>query len=342
MKRHAIIALVFLTALACSRIYTPAPTPFIPTSTPETLPSPFIAPTKLPPQVKKTRIPATDTPPVPTASLPAPTETAIEVSGRAAQTLYDVTYCTMGGVALKMDVYMPESVSNAPAVILIHGGAWSWDSKNASVLADAALSLVEAGMVAVAVDYRLAPAYQFPAMIEDVKCAVRSIRAHAQKYGVDPNQVAAYGGSAGGHLAALLGVTDGSEGFDVGEYLDQSSRVQAVVDLFGPTNIAVQYELHTVPEMVNVFLPKDFERASPIYYVTPDDPPFLILHGAFDAIVPLEQSQILHDLLTAQGVPSQLIVVENGGHGFGSSRKLKPNLSQMSGIISNFLIEMLK
>lgn len=230
--------------------------------------------------------------------------------------LADVTYCTMDGVELKMDFYYPEaSASPLPVVMYVHGGGWSKGDKSEGAGSTEIPALVEAGFLVVAVNYRLAPEHPFPAMIEDVKCAVRFLRAHADEYRLDPNRIGVWGGSAGGHLVNLLGTTDASAGFDVGEYLEYSSRVQAVVDMFGPADLTVPFEggYDSAPRVFNGFDPA---LASPITYVTSDDPPFLILHGDSDKLVPIEQSRSLLAALQAVGVPAELIVVTNAGHSF--------------------------
>jgi acetyl esterase/lipase len=155
---------------------------------------------------------------------------------------------------------------------------------------DGVSRIAKAGFLVVSVNYRLAPEYEFPAMIEDVKCAVRSLRAHADLYNLDPNRIGVFGSSAGGHLVSMLGTTDESAGFDVGEYLKYSSRAQAVVDMFGPADLTA--ELANGSDTVNSAF-DNFDRAlaSPVTYVTSDDPPFLILHGEKDALVPIAQSE---------------------------------------------------
>ncbi len=235
----------------------------------------------------------------------------------------DVTYCTPDGVPLKMDIYYPETDTGPwPVAMYVHGGGWvSGDKADGAGIRDIP-ALRQAGFLVVAVNYRLAPEHKFPAQIEDVKCAVRYLRAHAARYHLDPQRIAVWGGSAGGHLVALLGTADESAGWDVGEYLDQSSRVQAVVDMFGPTDLAAEdffsmrrehkaQVLFGIPDLSNPAV----QQASPIHHVSADDPPFLIIHGAQDDLVPLSQSQAFYKALQAAGVPAQLIVVENAGHG---------------------------
>jgi len=274
------------------------------------------------------------------ASLPVSPTAALTTPTPSIHIQRDIPYCVMNGVELKMDVYTPGESTKMPAVIFVHGGAWVEDSKSSAAGAGAPV-LAQAGFAVFAIDHRLGTQYKFPAMIEDVKCAVRSIRAHAEEYNIDPEHIGAYGGSSGGQLVALLGTADESAGFDVGEYLQFSSRVQSVVDLYGPTDLVKQYRLNTVPAMSVAFLESDLARGSPINYVSPDDPPFLIVHGEKDNIVPLEQSQALYDLLLANHVPAKLIIVENGRHGFGVPNE-KPSFEEILQIITKFFAETLK
>jgi acetyl esterase/lipase len=150
----------------------------------------------------------------------------------------DVTYCTMDGVPVAMDIYYPATATRQwPAVIIVHGGAWITGDKATSASLAIQPGLTARGLLVVSINYRLAPDFPWPAMIEDAKCAVRSLRAHASEYNLDPNRIAIEGDSVGGQIALLVGLTDPTVGWDVGPYLDTSSQVQAVVDFFGPTNL---------------------------------------------------------------------------------------------------------
>ncbi|MBI5354236.1 MAG: alpha/beta hydrolase [Chloroflexi bacterium] len=256
----------------------------------------------------------------------------------------DVTYCTVDGVELKMDVYYPSSAQGAWAVTMyVHGGGWSSGDKaqGAGVMEFPALQ--RAGFLVVSVNYRLAPDFVFPAMIEDVKCAVRYLRAHAIEYHLDPNRIGVWGGSAGGHLVALLGTADESAGFDVGEYLDQSSRVQAVVDMFGPTDLTMQFE-GGYENASRVFGGFDAALASPVTYVSSDDPPFLMLHGEADKLVPIEQSEIMLAALQAVGVPAELVTVTNAGHSFKpeDGQSISPSRRELAQMVLEFFEGILK
>jgi acetyl esterase/lipase len=241
-----------------------------------------------------------------------------------------------------MDMYAVENLTSAPAVIYVHGGAWTSEDKN-TVNGDDIHALVQAGFVVFSINYRLAPEYRFPAMIEDVKCAVRSIRAHAQEYHVAPDHIGAVGESAGGHLVSLLGTSDKSAGFDVGEYLEYSSRVQAVVDMFGLADLTADFSGKYKRFKNVVFGTFDIALASPVTYISADDPPFLILHGEHDMTVPIEQSRMLQERLALVNVPATLVVVKNADHGFKPvSLAIDPTRAEIIQMIVDFFIRTLK
>lgn len=237
----------------------------------------------------------------------------------------DVTYCIANGIELKMDIYFPSPLPNVPgpATIYVHGGSWSGGDKTRGEGTMEVPELTRRGYVVAAVNYRLAPTYKFPAQIEDVKCAVRYLRANADLLNIDPNRIGAWGGSAGGHLVALLGLTNPSAGMEGnGGFDNVSSRVQAVVDFYGPADLtradfaenhaAVYRGVFGVTSREDALL----KRASPVTYVSKDGPPFLLVHGSEDKTVLPNQSEELYYRLTAAGVPASLIIVRNGGHGF--------------------------
>ena len=258
----------------------------------------------------------------------------------------NVTYCTNGGVAQKMDVYYPAKATDgrAPMVMYVHGGGFTSGDKADGAGAKDIPELLGRGYVVTSVNYRLAPQAKFPAMIEDVKCAVRYLRANAASYGVDPNRFGAWGGSAGGTLVSLLGLADASAGFDTtGGNTSQSSRVQAVVDMFGPSDFTSAFEGGGSQLLNSVAGTSDrtstaVKAFSPVTYVSKDDPPFLILHGDQDALVPLSQSQELYDALRNAGVPATLTVVRHAGHGFAPAGKgaMSPSRSEISKLIADF------
>lgn len=303
-------------------------------------------PTSLPNPIQPTRTTVAAQVPLPTprGNQPRPTSALSPL----ANIQRDLTYCTMEGVALKMDLYLPPQASKpTPVAVFVHGGGWSSGDKSGGSLIPFN-DLAAQGFLVAAVNYRLAPRYKFPAMIDDVKCAVRYLRANAAKLNIDPSRIGAWGGSAGGHLVALLGTTDASAGFDVGEYTDQSSRVQAVVDMFGPADLSGMFPSSSARIIQGVFEIKTSAAetarlASPVTYMTKDDPPFLILQGDKDKTVPPEQSQILYDRLQAAGVPATLVIVKNAGHGFvPTGGAIKPTREELVKMIEEFFIKYLK
>jgi acetyl esterase/lipase len=195
------------------------------------------------------------------------------------------------------------------------------------------------------VEYRLAPTARFPAQVEDSKAAVRWLRANAEKYRVRSDRIGVVGFSAGGHLAAMLGVTGKEDGFEgQGGNPEQSSRVQAVVSFFGPTDFSARYwPKYMDDDVIAPFLGGSFadqseiyKKASPINYVTADAPPFLFLHGTEDKLVPIDQSKRLAEKLTKIGVPARMIALEGEGHGFTDDTNQKA-MQQMLDFLSERL-----
>ena len=238
----------------------------------------------------------------------------------------DLAYVSDGHPRQKLDLYIPDDGAALPLVVWVHGGAFRMGDKADGV----PTALLDAGYALAGVNYRLSQHALFPAQIEDVKAAVRWLRAHAATYRLDPDRFGAWGPSAGGHLVAMLGTTGHLDIFDVGENLDVSSRVRAVVDYFGPTDF-LQMDaqrppdgmVHDTPDSPESELvggpiqahPDRVARANPITYVTADAPPFLIVHGDQDPLVPYPQSVLLHRALVDAGVPVVFYTVEGGGHG---------------------------
>jgi len=241
-----------------------------------------------------------------------------------------------------MDIYFPPSGGPWPALVYVHGGSWMRGDK--SEVTGFVDQMRLHGYLVVSINYRLSPVGRFPDMIEDVKCAIRSLRAHADEYHLDPNRIAAIGPSAGGHLVSLLGTSDASAGWDVGDYLEQSSRVQAVVAMAPVTDLTQDFPNLDVVAMRDVgFNEENIVAASPVAHVTADDPPFLLIHGDQDTVVPYEQSLLMHDRLLRMNVPAQLVIVKNAGHTFtepyGSGT---PTPDEIEQIISEFLAEHLQ
>jgi acetyl esterase/lipase len=258
------------------------------------------------------------------------------------KSLTDIPYCTTIAPPQKMDLYFPNSGGPWPAVVYVHGGSWMHgDKSEALVLAS---QMTSQGYLVSSINYRLYPAGTFPAMIQDVKCAVRFLRANASQYNLNPERIAAIGPSAGGHLVSLLGTTDQSAGWDVGEYLDQSSRVQAVIPMAAVTDLTRSFPNTDIETMKLIgFGEHNILQASPVNHVTPDDPPFLLIHGDQDMVVPVEQSQVMYERLVQEGVPAQLVIVVNAGHAFvGPDGNSKPTPAEINQIILDFLEQYLK
>jgi acetyl esterase/lipase len=247
-----------------------------------------------------------------------------------------VTYAVAFGYRpLQLDLWVPETPEPAPLVVYVHGGAFMMGDRRylpetlrPDQLFDA---LLEAGLAVASVDYRHALEAPFPAQLHDVKAAVRYLRSHAEDLGISTDRIGAWGESAGGHLAALLGLTghradlEGTHGV-----VGPSSRVDAVVDWYGladmgtmprqapPPQIAalLPEEMRTPPEdhLLRGLTGDILADASPVNHVRPDSPPFLLVHGTADWLVPFSQSEQLHAALTAAGADVELVPVEGAGH----------------------------
>lgn len=269
-------------------------------------------------------------------------------------------YATVGGRPLLLDLYVP-AIRNSPrpTLVWVHGGAWSAGTRAAPAFATA---LLDRGIAVASIDYRLtsqagqfgSEGVTFPAQIHDVKGAIRFLRANAAAYNLDPARFALWGSSAGGHLVALAGTAGNAPEIEgaIGGSTQVSSRVQAVVDYYGPTDLlqmqpdvttppgsGFDHDLASSPESRLIGFSASDEgigvlranatnpnapfptwlrlarQASPLAWVDAADPPFLIVHGTADATVPFRQSERLRDALTAIGRPPQFIAVAGGGHG---------------------------
>lgn len=252
----------------------------------------------------------------------------------------DIPYAATDNPRQRLDLMLPKQRSGdelLPVIVFIHGGGWQNGDKRGGL--GRLAPLVTGGEYAgVSVGYRLTDEASWPAQIHDCKAAIRWIRANAKKYRLDPDRIGVWGTSAGGHLVAMLG-TSGDvaelEG-DLGEHTGTSSRVQCVVDFFGPSDFL---SMGDRPSRINHNAPNSPEgkllggpvqerkevarSASPVSYVTKDDPPFLILHGTEDNVVPYQQSVRLTDMLKGAGVDATLVTVEGGGHGFPDAEPLE-------------------
>lgn len=234
-----------------------------------------------------------------------------------------IAYGTGGGQPLLLDLATPKvpAAQPRPAIVFIHGGGWSGsDRTNGHRII---LLLASQGFVAASIDYRLSGVAPFPAQLEDSKCAVRYLRAHAKEYGVDPQRIGAAGGSAGGHLAALVGLMPKSAGLEgSGGGASEESSVSAVCDLYGVSDLTalvseckltggVQKLMRATPKEK----PELYRQASPLAQVRAGAPPFYLAHGDKDETVPLSQSQRLAEALQKVGTEATVRVIPGMGHG---------------------------
>ena len=252
----------------------------------------------------------------------------------------DLQYVSAGGCSRTLDLYIPKSDKPLPILVWIFGTGWSVGDKEDRSLA---IPFSSKGYAVACINYRLSGEAKFPAQIEDCKAAIRWLKANATRYNIDPYKVGVWGASSGGHLAALLGTSGDIRDFDgVGENKEISSRVQAVCDFYGPTdflqmaaqapaNSAIQHNSPGSPESGLIGGPiqdnkEKTARANPIKYITKDAPPFLIVHGVSDNIVPLGQSALLAEALEKAGVETTFQRIRSGHGGTAFERA---EISQM-------------
>jgi acetyl esterase/lipase len=232
-------------------------------------------------------------------------------------------YGSVDGRSLKLNLIRPRTRKGTklPVVVWIHGGWWRTGSP--LTRPELLIPLVEDDYFVSAIEYRLSPEALFPAQIEDCKCAIRYLRANAARYGIDAERIGVWGASAGGHLVALLGTSGGATDLEgTGGWPGVSSRVQAVVDWYGPTDVlqvdpAFESANSASSELVGGPIHEHADvaaRINPITYISPDCPPFLIGHGSEDTAVPVEQSILLYDALQRAGIESELDIVPGKGH----------------------------
>jgi acetyl esterase/lipase len=257
----------------------------------------------------------------------------------------DIVFGKGGDAELKLDLAMPADGDGPfPAVVLIHGGAWQAGKRGD--LGSTIEVLARGGLVAATIDYRLVPTAAFPGQIEDCKAAVRWLRANAKTYKIDAEHIGAVGFSAGAHLACLLGTTTKDDGLEgKGGNAEQSSRVQAVVSFFGPTDFTTRTwsdELEKkllVPFVGASFAdkPELYKKVSPVSYVRKDAAPHLFFHGTEDKVVAPRHSRTMAEKLKEVGVSAKVVELEGEGHGW-KGEKLRQTIEQMN----QFLDEQLK
>ena len=241
-------------------------------------------------------------------------------------------------ILLQMDVLKPQKQEKMPAIVYVTGGGFI-NANRANAIQER-MALAEAGYVVASINYRVAPTAKFPEPLQDVKSAIRYLRANADKFGIDSNRIGIFGGSAGGYLSAFAATTSGSTEFDVGDNLNQSSAVKCAVDVFGLsdlTQVGADYSdevkaAHrssgaTEALWVNgsaVFGGKDggilvdkdaADKANPISYINKNSAPMLLMHGDADKVVSPSQTDILFQALTEEGIPAERYIIPGAAHG---------------------------
>lgn len=268
----------------------------------------------------------------------------------AGQTI-NVTFCNDQTARISAPATLRRPV---PLAVYIHGGSWIGGDQDTGgfIISEIGPALNSAGFEVANVNYRLGPDARWPAQIEDVKCAIRYLRAYAKDLDFDPERIGVWGHSAGGHLAALLGTAGPSAGWDSGAYLTYSSAVEAVADLSGPANLATMSTegasgavkanfISLLGPLPPEQLQAELQAASPVTYVSPEDPPFLIIHGEIDTIVHPSQSEELAAALKANGVPATLVIVKGGGHALDEAGAM-PTTQEITKMVVDFFVANLR
>lgn len=271
-----------------------------------------------------------------TKKKPVPAKTQLQ----AFEVQKNITYCQPDGQPQLLDLYQPNSAGKHPLVVHIHGGSWTSGQKNADDMAEYLGRLATAGFAVASINYRLAPAKTYPAQLQDAKCAVRFLRTKATDFNLTTDKIGVIGESAGGHLAALLATTPGLPQYETSEYPKASDAVSAVADLFGPSDLAS----YATPDSQLGMALKSFlgtssaASASPTSYVTENSPPFLLVHGDSDVIVPMSQSEELYNLLRSKNVSASLITVTNAGHGLELVKgdAIHPSIDEIQTSVQSF------
>jgi acetyl esterase/lipase len=242
----------------------------------------------------------------------------------------------------KLDLYLPNAEvppKGFPAVLIIHGGGWSGGDKGAAREINIGTTLAKAGYVGASINYELAPKKDsfaktlgevWPRNLHDCKTAVRWLRKNASKYKIDPDHIGVIGGSAGGHLTAMVALTSPEDGLDPKQpWGDVSCRVQAAIPLYGVHDFAMMAKGGEDPDIL--------KKGSPVTWATKDDPPFLIFHGTKDTTVPLAQSERLAEALKKAGIEHELVIVEGAPHTFHLQPKEKDLRPQVLAFLDKHL-----
>ena len=262
-------------------------------------------------------------------------------------TIQNAEYAVVDNISLKLDLYLPDEPKPAILIVWVHGGAWRRGSKDQVAIKD----MVHRGYAIASVGYRLTPVAPFPANVHDIKAAIRFLRAHADRFGYKEEPFAIAGSSAGGHLAALVGVTNGHSKLEgtVGQYADRSSDIAVILDFYGASNLTTILKQST-PHGLSVRVPAlelllggDPEKlheiaklASPVFHADVSDPPLLLIHGDQDPQMPINQAHELHGVYKRLGRPVHFEVIHGGAHG-GEQFFDKKRLDQVDAFLRQHL-----
>lgn len=267
----------------------------------------------------------------------------------------DITFGKVGDVELKLDIARPAMGKGPfPVVVCIHGGAWQVGHRG--MMHNTIRTLAQNGYVAATISYRLAPKFKFPSQVEDCKCAIRFLRSKVKDWNLDSERFVVLGESAGAHLALLVGLMPREVNLEGdGGCAECSSKVQAIVNYFGPTDFpsfiiptAGEAFFQAVARKTSSDILKDFvgssdrdapimKTVSPVTYIHKGDPPVLTFHGTYDILVPVQQARVLHEALNKAEVPNRLELLEGAGHGWGGVLRDRTN-----GVALEFLRQRLK
>ena len=250
---------------------------------------------------------------------------ALSSTAGAADITRDIEYARVGDLSLKLDLYRPKT-PRPLLIVYVHGGAWQGGSKTEFPLG----GLVAEGFAAASIDYRVSKQAPFPAQAHDIKAAIRYLRAQQAQLGINAQRIVIAGASAGGHLAAIVGVTNGNKELEgtVGDHLDQSSDVQGIISLFGASNLqtilgqSTEKGLKMRAPALQLLLggspsekPDLAKLASPVTHIDAHDPPLLLIHGDADPQMPPEQSKELSAAYEKAGLTVKLILIPGAVHG---------------------------
>ncbi|HKC88685.1 MAG TPA: alpha/beta hydrolase [Blastocatellia bacterium] len=241
------------------------------------------------------------------------------------ETIPDVVYGHKDGLAMTFDVIKPKANANGAAIIFMVSGGWVSNYRPPQQAATQFKDLLDKGFTLIAVRHGSSPKYLIPEIVSDVRRAVRFIRYNAKQWGVDPNRLGVFGGSAGGHLALVIGTaSDDGDPNAKEDFMKESDRVASVVAYFPPVDLRpLARGLNPPPTggTLDRFPALNFEKEkaadySPIVHVSPDDPPTLLIHGDKDSLVPVNNSKVIHEAFQKNNVKTQLIIIEGADHGF--------------------------